>query len=639
MKKKHYVSAGYAVPRTRSIRRLGLLFVAAVLCALLGPGGTTVWGADSTWAPLVQMLAADGFDTGELRAWFQSPALVYDPRPMESKLRTLHQIMFGATRVAAVQKGLARLGFESVGVEGRYSEATAVAIRSYQERYGRKATGLPERELLENIESRLPKQFRTLEERGWTTATHKAVLKPLRTAEASEFILDHRTLFAQAERRYGVPAPLVAAILNVETRFGSYAGRKPAFVTLASMALAADFKLVENAWRDRSLTQVESDWLKKTASERGAWAYDELKALLRYGREAKQDPATLRGSEYGALGLCQFMPTSYLKYGVDGDGDGTVDLFSIPDAIASVAAYLQGYGWQGAMELLDERRKVIWGYNHSQTYVNTVLAAADALTRRFATSRPRLQTRKTVSVTDARSLLQAIAPGTRVLARAGTYDLSQAHDIATAWVRWEPGPAGAQLVISGVGDLVLEAEDLALLVQSAPGATVLTLRKCRNVLVKNFAFSHAQPGAGCLLACESSTRVSVQDCLFFNGGLGIELRDTEAFELANAVVQGCTSGAIRVEGGRDIRFRNLVLRANSGAALIDLRAGRDIAFSDCFIKDNRCGSAGSLFALDGRTAAVLLKDSCLVANAIPRFSTQGKLPVVRNCVREKNGFR
>jgi membrane-bound lytic murein transglycosylase B len=80
----------------------------------------------------------------------------------------------------------------------------------------------------------------------------------------------------------------------------------------------------------------------------------------------------------GAIGWPQFLPSSLVKYGVDGDGDGRIDLYSAEDAIFSTANYLRAYGWREA-RLPADREAVIWNYNHSRAYVRAVLEIAEEL--------------------------------------------------------------------------------------------------------------------------------------------------------------------------------------------------------------------------------------------------------------------
>jgi membrane-bound lytic murein transglycosylase B len=128
---------------------------------------------------------------------------------------------------------------------------------------------------------------------------------------------------AAIERKYGVDRRVVLGVWGMETNFGSYTGDKDVFRSLATLAFKryrGDF------FRDELL--VALDMLEKGLANRRA----------------------MRGSWAGAMGQTQFMPSSFMKYAVDGDGDGVRDIWStIPDALASTANYLAGYGWQAGV--------------------------------------------------------------------------------------------------------------------------------------------------------------------------------------------------------------------------------------------------------------------------------------------------
>jgi len=104
--------------------------------------------------------------------------------------------------------------------------------------------------------------------------------------------------------------------------------------------------------------------------------YPEVKAVFDLSEQMRVDPLELRGSGSGALGIPQFLPRSYLWYGVDGNQDGSVSLYDPDDAIPSCAKYLQHYGWKPGLSRT-EQRNVVWGYNHSDAYIDTVLWLAD----------------------------------------------------------------------------------------------------------------------------------------------------------------------------------------------------------------------------------------------------------------------
>ncbi|MFN8643487.1 MAG: lytic murein transglycosylase [Candidatus Binatia bacterium] len=106
--------------------------------------------------------------------------------------------------------------------------------------------------------------------------------------------------------------------------------------------------------------------------------YPEVIATFAVAARNRIDPLDLTGSGAGAFGLPQFLPSSYLRYAVDGDGDGRVSLYDADDAIASAANYLRANGWRPGIGY-EEQRRVIWTYNHSDAYIDTVLTLAGTL--------------------------------------------------------------------------------------------------------------------------------------------------------------------------------------------------------------------------------------------------------------------
>ena len=91
-------------------------------------------------------------------------------------------------------------------------------------------------------------------------------------------------------------------------------------------------------------------------------------------------PDMLPGSIYGAIGLCQFMPSNIRPYGMDGNGDGVINLYVADDAVASLANYLARHGWK-ATSSKSARHRVLMRYNKSTVYANTILALADRIDR------------------------------------------------------------------------------------------------------------------------------------------------------------------------------------------------------------------------------------------------------------------
>ncbi|MBU1039870.1 MAG: lytic murein transglycosylase [Proteobacteria bacterium] len=203
-------------------------------------------------------------------------------------------------------------------------------------------------------------------------------LNPLLIMQARSFLVEQQGVLREARLRYGVPEEILVALLLVETKLGRNIGSRAALTTLASMALAGDFALVAPLIANRDITPKLALWLRWRTAQKSAWAYKELKALLIYAKAAGFDPASIPGSVYGAIGICQFMPTNAVRYGADLDGDGRVDLFSMADALLSTARFLNAHGWKA--DLPRERQlAVLYRYNHSHSYTRTIMAVAERL--------------------------------------------------------------------------------------------------------------------------------------------------------------------------------------------------------------------------------------------------------------------
>ncbi len=135
------------------------------------------------------------------------------------------------------------------------------------------------------------------------------------------FVAENAEALARAEQEFGVDRRVIAAIIGVETRYGRLTGGHRVLDAIGTTAF--------------------SD------SPRSDYFLREMKAFLRLAHEEQFDPATLTGSYAGAMGVPQFMPSSFQAYAVDHDNDGRRDIWnSTPDAIGSVANYLAAHRWE-----------------------------------------------------------------------------------------------------------------------------------------------------------------------------------------------------------------------------------------------------------------------------------------------------
>lgn len=197
-------------------------------------------------------------------------------------------------------------------------------------------------------------------------------------ADARSYIQENRAVLEKIHTNYCVPQEIVVAILLIETLLGKNVGENFAFNRLASMALCTNLETIRPYLPRKLLTAKNVDLARSRCRQKADWAYAELKALIDYSVKSGIDPVNIPGSIYGAIGLCQFMPSNIFSYGIDADGDGRIDLFFTPDALHSIANYLRSRGWKCDMNQTS-RQRVIFAYNHSTIYVNTVLAVAEKI--------------------------------------------------------------------------------------------------------------------------------------------------------------------------------------------------------------------------------------------------------------------
>ena len=198
-------------------------------------------------------------------------------------------------------------------------------------------------------------------------------------SEAKTYMHEQNKALQQAEKNFGVDPKVITAIILVETKFGRFMGKKGILNTLSTIAVLNEPKQREYLWKHLpKKRRFQRRLYDQKADQKAAWAYKELKAFLTYTRMHDIDPVSVLGSYAGALGIAQFMPSNILAYGRDGNGDGRINLFEDADAIFSIASYLKHYGWKPGINR-KQAYKVVYHYNHSSYYVNTILKITDLL--------------------------------------------------------------------------------------------------------------------------------------------------------------------------------------------------------------------------------------------------------------------
>jgi lytic murein transglycosylase len=165
----------------------------------------------------------------------------------------------------------------------------------------------------------------------------------------------HAATLARIEQRFGVPGPVLVAIWGLETDFGAVRPNLPVIRSVASLAYDC---------------------------RRSDFFTGHLFDALRIVDRGDLTPAEMRGQWAGEMGQTQFMPSSYVKYAVDFDGDGRADLLRSPaDVLASTANYLKGHGWVRGADWSPgtPNFEAIRGWNKSQVYARTIAYYASKL--------------------------------------------------------------------------------------------------------------------------------------------------------------------------------------------------------------------------------------------------------------------
>lgn len=206
--------------------------------------------------------------------------------------------------------------------------ADAIAQRNGLRRSGLRATLAQARMLPEVVRAVTPAQDPGV--RNWQVYRERMV-DPVRVEAGVQYWLRNAKTLERAQRETGVPASVIVGILGVETIYGKRMGKFRVLDALATLAF--DFPASH-----------------PKAPARAAYFLQELEDFLVWCEASGRNPLTVRGSYAGAMGMAQFMPSSWRKYAVDFDGDGKTDLFSnSADAIGSVANYLAAFGWKAGL--------------------------------------------------------------------------------------------------------------------------------------------------------------------------------------------------------------------------------------------------------------------------------------------------
>ena len=286
---------------------------------------------DPHWSPLIARLAEDGMDTERMTQVFLDLPLPWSPVFMAAKVQELYGSRLGA---------------------------------------GAQVKALPD-----NERPRPP---------GYMPPTAGGF------AGAKALLTEYAALLAEVHKRYGTPPSLIAAVLLLESDMGHELGESLALHALASMAATnTPEQALQGIEGYTPPTPALRKEMEKTLRERAARAYTELRALIRYCEAGGIDMLRLPGSVYGAIGLCQFMPSNISVYGVDSGKKGMIDLFGLQDAVHSIGNFLKEHGFSEKLSV-KKQVEVLRRYNHSDSYAALALGLSYQLAGKQAPAELRM---------------------------------------------------------------------------------------------------------------------------------------------------------------------------------------------------------------------------------------------------------
>jgi len=196
---------------------------------------------------------------------------------------------------------------------------------------------------------------------------------------SKKFLRQNLKILREAENRFDVEKEVIVAILLVESRFGENIGKYRLIPTLASIALMGlpdhlqkNYAILREKDPDLSYERIE-----RLSKRKANWAYHELKCFLNIIRYQKIDPLEVYGSYAGALGMAQFIPSSYLSYALQQESFENW-LLSKEAAISSIGNYLKSHGWRKGLPI-EKKKRILWYYNRSKPYGETILQVAQKI--------------------------------------------------------------------------------------------------------------------------------------------------------------------------------------------------------------------------------------------------------------------
>jgi Right handed beta helix region len=241
-----------------------------------------------------------------------------------------------------------------------------------------------------------------------------------------------------------------------------------------------------------------------------------------------------------------------------------------------------------------------------------------------------------VAVSDAKQLINAIAPGKTIVLRKGDYRLRDAYGVTTKYATWNDGDDGKELSLSKLENLTIRGADGARIVSDSGLSSILGIYDSKNVTLDDIDFVRlpkegSEVGAGSLYA-ESVTGLSLDRCTFEGSTtVAVELWECEDVSIKRSEISGATSGALSASYTHDLSVSASRASGCEGYPLIYLEESDKVLFKGTRFEGNTGGNFIEIYAESGSVDSISFEDCDFKGNKVDYFSGSNILPVTDSC--------
>jgi hypothetical protein len=257
----------------------------------------------------------------------------------------------------------------------------------------------------------------------------------------------------------------------------------------------------------------------------------------------------------------------------------------------------------------------------------------------FAQSKPA----QPITVSDAKQLVGAIAPGRTIVLRKGDYRLSAAYGVTSAYATWNEGDDGKELSLSKLENVTIRGAEGARIVSDAGMSSILGVYDSKNVTFDNIRFvrlpkKDSDVGSGSLYA-ESVTGLTLDRCSFEGPTtIAIELWECQGVSIKRSEIAAATSGALSASYARDLEVAASRVSGCEGYPLIYLEESDGVLFQGTRFEGCAGGNLIEIYAESGGVESVLFEDCAFEGNDVEYFAGSEILPSTEGCRFADNSF-